>query len=76
MSRILENIYIWLFLVNSDVPLLAFAKYTLLQSQLCCFVIFEGKKPLFCDEKLLKIFLHSCISFVQKTAQLILKKLP
>ena len=39
------------------------------------FVIFTGLKPLFCDEKLFKIFLYLCIYFVQKTARLILGKL-
>ena len=49
MSEILDNVYTWLFLVNSkDVLHLAFVKYTLkpLYSKLCFLYFLEAKKPL------------------------------
>ena len=62
--------YLWLsILVNSEsVVLLAFVKYMLCShcTQSCIFCTFGGKKPLFSDEKLFKIFLYFCIYFVQK----------
>ena len=77
MSKILDNIYIWVFLVNIEsVLLLALVKYMLCShySKLYFVVLFGGKKSLFCHEKLLKIFLYLCIYFVQLTAQLISQK--
>ena len=61
MSKILYNIYIWVVLVNSEsVLVLAFVKYMLYSycTQSCIFLYFWRKKPLFCDEKLFKIFLY------------------
>ena len=58
MSEILDNTYIWMFLVNSE-SVLAFVRYMLYNHcywKLYFFVLFGGQKPLFCDEKLFKIF--------------------
>ena len=78
MFKILDNIYIWVFLVNIEsVLLLALVRYTLCShfTQNCILLyILETKKSLFCDEKLLKIFLYLSIYFVQKTARLISQK--
>ena len=64
MSEILDNIYVWVFLVNSkSVLILSFVKYTLYShcTQNCSFAILGGWKPLFCDKNLqnLLIFAYS-----------------
>ena len=59
MSKILENIYIWVFLVNSEsVLVLAFGKYMLLKNP--CFVTKNDS-----------IFTYL---FIQKIAELILER--
>ena len=66
MSKILDNIFIWVFLVNSESDLLlAFVKYVVypFYSKLYFFVLFGA---LFCDEKLFTIFFYLGIYFVQK----------
>ena len=70
MSEILDNIYILVFLVNIESDLLlALVKYMLCShfTQNYFIVLFWGKKSLFCNKKLLKIW-YLCIYFVQKTA--------
>ena len=77
MSKILDNIYIWVFLVNSEcVRLLAFVTYMFYShcTENCIFLLLFGS--LFCDEKLFEIFFYLCIYFVQKTAKLICRKRP
>ena len=72
MSEILDNIYIWVFLVNIEsVLLLALVKYMLCShfTQNCYFIVlFGGKKSLFCEKKLLKIFLYLCIYLCRKNS--------
>ena len=79
MSDILDNIYIWVFLVNNEsVLLLAFVKYMLYScsTQNCISLYFlEAKNSRFLTKKMFKIFSYLCIYFVQKTAQLILEKI-
>ena len=78
MSKILDNIYIWVFLVKSEsVLLLAFVKYTLYNhcTKSCIFFTFWRLRTLVLWRKIVKIFLYLCICLVQKTAQLILEKL-
>ena len=80
MSEILDNIYIWVFLVNSEsVLLLAFVKYILqpFYSNLHFFVSFgDFLETLVLWRKVVQNFSYLYIYFVQKTAQLILGRLP
>ena len=76
MSSILDNIYIWVFLVNSEsILLLAFVKYMLCRhfTENCIFCTFWSLKILVLWQKIVQIFSYLCNYFVQKTAQLILK---
>ena len=64
MSEILDNIYIWVLLLNSkSILLLSFVKYTLYShcTQNCIFYIFGGQNLLLCDKNLqyLLIIAHS-----------------
>ena len=78
MSEIVDNIYIWVFLINIEsVLLLALVQFMLCShfTQNCILLyFFEVKNPFFCDKKLLKIFLYLRNYFVQKTAQLTSQK--
>ena len=80
MSEIVDNIYIWVFLIKIEsVLLLALVQFMLCShfTQNCILsYFFEAKNPFFCDKKLLKIFLYFCIYFVQKTALLTSQKPP
>ena len=81
MFKVSDNIYIWVFLVNIEtVLLLALVRYVLYShfTQNCILLYFLQANVVllvvlfvFCDEKLLKIFLYLCIYFVQRTAQVI-----
>ena len=68
MLEILDSIYIWVFLVNSEsVLLLAFVKYMSYShfTENCIFfVLLEAKNFCFVTKKLFKIFLYLCIYFV------------
>ena len=78
MSEILDNIYIWVFSINSEsVLLLALVKYMLCShfTQNCIFCTFRRLKIFVLWQKLFKIFLYLCIYFIQKTAQFISQKL-
>ena len=73
MSEILDNIYIWVFLVNIEsVLLLALVKYVLCSHFTQKYILYFLYYILY--EKLLKIFLYLCIYFVQKTTQMISQK--
>ena len=75
MSEILDNIHIWVLLVNSEcVLLLAVVKYTLCShfTQNCIF--FLSLKIVALWQKIVENFLYLCIYFLQKMAQLISQK--
>ena len=78
MSQILDNIYIWVFLVNIEkVLLLYFVKYILCSrlTQNCILLYFlETKNPYFVLKNCCKSSYICVFSFVQKTAQLISQK--
>ena len=78
MSEILDNIYIWVFSINSEsVLLLALVKYMLYShfTQNCIFLYFlEAKNPCFVTKNCSKFSYICVIYFVQKTVQLILQK--
>ena len=69
MSKILDNIYIWVFWVNSEnVLLLAFVKYMLYShcTEDCIFLYFlDAKNPCFVTKNCLK-FCYSCVFILSK----------
>ena len=69
MSKILDNIYIWVLLVYSEsVLLLAFVKYMLYShfTQNCIFLYFlEAKNPCFVTKNCLKSS-YFCVSILSK----------
>ena len=72
-----QYLYLSVFSKHGKCPTFSFSQIYVVQpfySKLYFVVIFGGKKSLFCDEKLLKIFFYLCIYFVQKTVQLISQK--
>ena len=74
MSKILDNIYIWVFSIKSEsVLLLALVKYMLCGyfTQNCTFCTFWRLKIFVLWRKIVENFLYLCIYFVQKTTQLI-----
>ena len=79
MSEVLDNIYIWVFLVKiQSILLLTLVKYMLCShfTQNCILLYFlEAINPYFVTNIFLNFFLYLCIYFVQKAAQLISQNL-
>ena len=79
MPEILENIYIWVFSVNSESSLfLAFGKYMLYSHfpQKCIFMFYlEAKNPCFVTKNCSK-FSYTCVFILSKTLQNWLYKNP